>query len=77
MPSRDLSILTLRYANYPNLRASTEVYSHLYATRLYTNIKSFTRLKHRSTATPISIISPGKENALGGNNFELEVLAIV
>ena len=77
MPSRDSSIPTLRYANYPNPRASTEVYSYLYATRLYTNIKSFIYLEHRSTVTPTSIISPGKENALGGNNFELEVLVIV
>ena len=77
MPSRNLSILTLRYANYPNPRASTEVYSHLYATRLYTNIKSFICLEHRSTVTPISIISPSKENVLGGNNFESEVSATV
>ena len=77
MPSRNLSILTLRYTNYSNLRVSTKVYSYLYTTRLYTNIKSFIRLEHRSTITPISIISPSKENTLGGNNFKLEVLAIV
>ena len=72
MPSRDLSILTSRYTNYyPNLRVSTKVYSYLYATRLYTNIKSFIYLEYRSTITPISIISPNKENTLGGKNFKL------